>query len=181
MTQSTRSHTFHIWFSSWVCREAAALENSWETSRISAMSYSSADFNPRRGQARSEMLSRHLVLCRPLGSFPMSVASMTCLANLWWDILVTWPDQRSWDLSIRKTGLTFRALWISQLRDLSRSVTPWTLRRNPVSAACTWDNILSVMPNIHDQLTTGEDWNKDRFKNWKLCDVCKLPFCATER
>jgi len=26
-------------------------------------------------------------------------------------------------------------------------------------------------------MTTGEDRNKDRFKNWKLCSLWKPPFC----
>ena len=26
-------------------------------------------------------------------------------------------------------------------------------------------------------ITIGKDWNKDRFNNWQLCGVCKLPFC----
>jgi len=43
----------------------------------------------------------------------------------------------SWDLSMRRSGSTFRALRISQLRLLSGSVTPWTLRKNPISAACS--------------------------------------------
>jgi len=49
------------------------------------------------------------------------------------------------DLSIQRSGSTFRALQISQQRTLSRSVIPWTLRKNPITAAFTWDNILSVI------------------------------------
>jgi len=30
-------------------------------------------------------------------------------------------------------------------------------------------------------MTTGEDWNKDRFKNWQLCGIWKLRFVTTER
>jgi len=131
-----------------------------------------------------------------------------------WGILDTWPNQRSCDLSIQRSGSTFRALQLSQLRTLSRSVTPgvyrgggqvrhnasgaeslgepkspnnvasfffytvhllpnglrfnhgsakhvshpgdhltwvhpcvalWTLRKNPISAAFTWDDILAVV------------------------------------
>ena len=67
-------------------------------------------------QASSEMQSLQLVLGRPLIRFPVGVASGACLANISWDILNTWSNQRSWDLSIRKSSSTFMALRISQLR-----------------------------------------------------------------
>ena len=51
----------------------------------------------------------------------------------------------TWDLSIRRSGVIFRALRISSLCILSRSVTPWTLRKNPNFAACSWESILSVV------------------------------------
>jgi len=52
----------------------------------------------------------HLVLGRPLGRFPVGVTGRTCLANLSWGILDTWPNQPSWNLSIRRgNGSTFRA------------------------------------------------------------------------
>ena len=59
-------------------------------------------------------------------------------------------DQSSWNLSIWRSGSTFRAVRISRLRSLSRSVTPWTLRKSSISAACTWDNIFHSIPNSHD-------------------------------
>jgi len=117
-------------------------QNTW---RFSANSNVLAGSTPRRGQARSEMWSCHFVLGRPLGRFPMGLASRTCLANISWDILDTWLNQRSWDLSIRRSGSAFRARRISQLRILSRCVTPWALHDNPISAACIWDNTLSVV------------------------------------
>jgi len=43
-----------------------------------------------------------MVFGQPLGLFPLGVANSTCLANFFWDILDTWPNQRSWDLSIWK-------------------------------------------------------------------------------
>jgi len=55
-------------------------------SRSTAISDSSAGPTPKRGQARSEMQSRHLVLGRTLGRFPVGLASRTCLANLSWDV-----------------------------------------------------------------------------------------------
>ena len=60
-------------------------------------------------------------------------------------ILVTWPHHRSWDLWIRKSGLTFKVLRIALLPTLSRSVTPWSLRKNPIFAACTLDSSLPVI------------------------------------
>jgi len=71
-------------------------------------------------------------LWRPLGRFTVSVASRTCLANLFQGSLDIWPNQRSWrswDLSIRRSGWTFGPLRMSQLRNLSRSVAPWTPER----------------------------------------------------
>jgi len=65
----------------------------------------------------------------PLGRFPLGVASKTCLTNLSRGILNRWLNQQSWDLSIRRSCSTFRALRISQLRTLSWSVTPWTPER----------------------------------------------------
>jgi len=65
--------------------------------------------------------------------------SRGCLANLYWGIQDTWPNQPCWDFSIRRNGSTFVVLRIWQLRTLSRSVAPWTLRKNPVSAAWTSD------------------------------------------
>ena len=51
----------------------------------------------------------------------------------------------TWDLSIRRSGVIFRALRMSNLCSLSRRVTPWTLRKNPISAACSWESILLVV------------------------------------
>jgi len=55
------------------------------------------------------------------------------------------------------------------------SVTPRTLRKNPVSPACTWNRILSV--STQGSLNIHEDWIKDRFKNRQLCVISKLPLC----
>ena len=63
---------------------------------------------------------RQLPGCRPSGCG--HVTSRGYLANFSWHILVTWPNQRN--LFIRRNGATFRALRISQLRTLSRSVPP---------------------------------------------------------
>jgi len=49
-----------------------------------------------------------------------------------WDILDTWPKRRNCVLSISGSGSTFRiirALQISQLQTLSRSVTWWILHQ----------------------------------------------------
>jgi len=77
-------------------------------------------------------------LGRPLDPIPVRVSPIGFfLASLLWDILDTLPKQRSLDLSIRRSGSIFMALQISQLPTLSRSVTPRTLRKNPISVACT--------------------------------------------
>jgi len=55
-------------------------------------------------------------------------------------------------------------------------VTTWTLLKNPNFGVCTWVNILSGhYPRF---MTIGKDRNKDRFENWQLWSVWKLPFCA---
>jgi len=46
-----------------------------------------------------------------------------------------------------RSGSTFRTC-NSQLSTLPRNVTSWTLRKNPVCAACTWDSALSIF--THD-------------------------------
>jgi len=43
----------------------------------------------------------------------VGLAWRTCLVSLFWGILVTCQNQRSWDITIRKGGSTFRALRIS--------------------------------------------------------------------
>jgi len=96
----------------------------WKTSQSTAISDSSSSSTPRRDQARSVMKSRHLVLGRHLGHFPVTLASRTCLTNILWGILDTWTNQCGWVLSIRRSVSTFRALRISQLHSLSWSVTP---------------------------------------------------------
>jgi len=68
-----------------------------------------------------------LMLGRPLGHFPVGAASRARLASVSWDILVTWPNRRSWDRSIRRSDLAFRALRILQFCTFLRSITAWTL------------------------------------------------------
>jgi len=131
------------------------------TSQFSAISDISAGSAPRQCHARSEMLSRHLIIGRPLGRFPVGVAS----TNVSWDILVTWPNQRNRDFSHQRSGSTFRDLRILQLRTFWGSVTPRALRKNPIFAVCTWDG---TYPRF---MTVDKDRNKDRFRNWQLCGV----------
>lgn len=38
-----------------------------------------------------------------MGRFPVAAASRTCLARLYWDILGTCPNHRSWELSVRNS------------------------------------------------------------------------------
>ena len=106
----------------------------------------------------------------------MGVASRTCLANVSWDILDTWPNQRSWDLSIRRSGSTFRAFRNSQLRILQPlRVTPRTPCKNPISAACTCDGTLSVITQDSWPYRWGSEQRS--IQNWQLCGAWKLPFC----
>jgi len=100
-------------------------------------------------QARPEMWSLHLAHGRPLGHFS---ASRTCIADLSWNILITLPSHGNWDLSLRRGCSTFKVLRVSQLRTLSRSITPpWTLRKNPISAAVTWDSTKTHDPKCRSE------------------------------
>ena len=109
------------------------------------------------------------------GPLSRGFSQQDLLRRLSWGILDTYLNQR-WDLTIRwRNGSTFSVLRISQLRTFSRSVTPWTLCKDPMSAACIWeDSFFSHDPRF---ITIGKDPNKNRFKNWQLSGVWKLPFC----
>jgi len=102
---------FHTHFSSGERHRATALwqleiPHSWQQSRDC-----SAGSIPRQDQASSEMWSCQLVLGGPLGHFPVGVASRTCLANNFWDILITWPNQHCWDLSNQKSWAQYSELY----------------------------------------------------------------------
>jgi len=106
---------------------------------------------------------------------------------LWGSSHVSEPLYSRCDLSIRRSGSPFRALRISPLRTLSRSITPWTLHKDPISAACTWDSTLSVIIEGYRwgwehrpiwKLTMVRIGAKTAFKNWQLNLRClKAPFC----
>ena len=69
-------------------------------------------------------------------------------------------------LCTMRNGSAFRALRISQLRTLSWSVTLWTLGKNPISAICTWDSILSVITQdswLYVKIGTKNDLKTDNF------------------
>jgi len=130
-------------------------------------------------KATSELQSLHLVfVVWSLGRFLMDIANKTRLANLSWNILVTWPNQRNWDLSIRRRGSAFKVLRISQLRTMLRNITPWTLLKNRIFAICTWDSTNRRYPKF---VTIVEDSNKDWFKNRQFCGVWKLHFATMEQ
>ena len=165
---------FHTHFFSGEVRGGSTLRRTRNTSWSTAFSDSSAGSTPRRYQARSEKYVTPPGLWTTSGE---DVVRRTCLTNLSWDILVTRTHKRSWDLSIQKeSGSTFRALRISHLHTLSRCAKPLTLRKNPISAAFTWDSTLSAC-HYPRFTTVVEHWNEDPFENWQLCGVSKLPFC----
>ena len=115
-------------------------------------------------------------LSAPVRRFPEDVANKTRLSDVSWGILVTRPVP-IWDLSIRRSGSTFRFLRISQLRNLLRSVKSWTLCKNTISAACSWDYALSVISLV----TTGKDRNIGRFKTDNLAMCINLSFWPSVR
>jgi len=70
------------------------------------------------------MQSRHLVLGRSLGIFPVGIASRICLVNLSEDILDSWPNQLSWDLLyLEKKSLDIRDFINFAAAHLPQSVT----------------------------------------------------------
>jgi len=115
---------------------------------------------------------RHLVLGQTLGRFPVGVdgspkdlVRYSFLGHFRHNCRIN-----SWDHSIRTSGLTFWASWISDLCSLSRSVTPRTLRKHPISAVYSFDSILSVV--------TWDSWPQVRIGTktnlkTKLCVVWK--------
>jgi len=80
---------FHARFSSREGRVGNSPRRTWNTSRSTAISDSSAGPTPRRYQT---MQSLHVVLGRPLGRFLVGLASRTCLVSLSLGILDTWPN-----------------------------------------------------------------------------------------
>ena len=56
----------------------------------------------------------------------------------------------AWDLFIWRSDWTFKVFEVHScaLRTLWWSVTSWTFRKNPISAACVWDSTLSVITRI---------------------------------
>ena len=82
--------------------------------------------------------------CNHATRFLVEAASRVCLANLSWAILGLWPNHRNWYISFQRwKWLDIQALRISQLRTLCWSVTRWTLRKNSIYVAYTWDSTLS--------------------------------------
>jgi len=109
----------------------------------------------------------------------MCVASRTYLANLLWNFLDTWPKQRNWDLSILRSGSTFRVLRISQLLTLSPSVTLWTLCIFPsLSFALGIYYSFSHFPRI---TTTVKIATKTNLKTDSFAALESSRFVTTER
>jgi len=132
---------FHTHFNFWTTVPGGTRNNLC----FSAISDSSAgSTSPRRGKARSEMESHHLVLGRPLCRFPVSVAIRTCLAHLSWDILATWPKTNVAGISRIGERAPHSGLYEFHSCTLGCEVSPQTYHKNPVSAACA-NSIISVI------------------------------------
>ena len=108
------------------------------------------------------------------GDFSWTVASMNFFGDLFRGILIMWPIHHSWDLSNRGSGSTLRALRISQLRTLSRSDTPWTLRKIPSLPLLPEIALFHSLPKIREHVWGSE---KKRLENGWFFSVGKLPFC----
>ena len=119
---------------------------SHQTSRSSITSIISLEWSPKRFYPRSSISLVHLLLGCPHGLLPFALASKACLWSLSWGILFTWPNNLSWEFSIRRSNCSMlRDFRISELSTLSGSVTPSILRKILISDACTCDRILSVI------------------------------------
>ena len=114
---------------------------------------------------------------RPLGRFfSVSVANRTCLANFSWDILDTWPNQLSWDLPILRSGSTFKPDFanFTAAHFVTKCHIVCSSKNTHLCYMFLKQHSFSHYPRFMD---IGENRNKDRFKNWQLCGVRKLPFC----
>ena len=137
-----------------------------------------AGLTPWRAQGRSEM-SLHLVIG------PAEVLSHGCSQNelsrqsfLGHSGHMAESTYSSWrDLSVRRSGLTFRHLQISQLRtfcEVSHRENV-TLHFSKYHPSCTWVNTLSVInQELWSYVRIG---TKKRFIIRQLCGVWKLSLC----
>jgi len=112
---------------------------------------------PRRDQASSETQSTHMALGQLLRHFPVGVGGRTCLANRYWDTLVTCPIHHSWDFSIQKRrSSTFRALWISQLRTYREVSHREQLAKILFLTLVLEITLFQSLPKIHDHRWESE-------------------------
>ena len=92
-------------------------------------------------------------------------------------ILITWPNHRSCDLYLAEKLLDIQHLTnVTSAHFVAKChVVNFSPKSN--SPASDWDSNLSVIVQSLRFMTIGEDTDKDRFENWHLCGVSKLPFC----
>jgi len=94
-----------------------------------------------------------------------------------WAIPVTWPNHRGWDLSIQRSVSRFRAFRISQLYTLLRSVSPWTLDKNPISVLYTSNRSLLMYPRF---ITMVLFVYISICLQWRVTYCCHERFCITK-
>jgi len=90
------------------------------------------------------------------------------LANITWSILITWQNHCTLFISVWRIGLTFKALWILQLRNLSQGVALRTFRYNLMSDVVLEVALSRSFPDINDQMRNRT--------NRKLTGIWKHPF-----
>ena len=123
------SATFHsfIFMPTFPLRRLRRQHNSPRRTRNISLSTAISEFcrlHTETGPSQFGYVHAPLVLGRPLGRFleDVALASRTCLANLSWSILDTWPNRRSW---ISRFGEVFRHSELYEfhtLRTLSHSM-----------------------------------------------------------
>ena len=134
------------------------------TSQSTAISDNSAGPTPTRDQARSEIKLGYL------GSFPVGVANRTRLADLSW-AFSTRGQTIVTGICLFEDVVLHWGLYEFHSYALSRSITPWTLRKI-LSLPLVFE--IALFKSV---MAIGEDRNEDRFKTLQLCGVRKLPFC----
>ena len=105
--------------------------------------------------------------------FAVGVASRTLPANLCWEILDTWSNQRSWVSRFGKVVL-HSELYEFHSCGLRRKVSHRELCRNPTFAACTWDIFLLVISQASVSLVRTGRKTDLKPENFVVIESCRF-------
>jgi len=141
---------FHARFSSREGCEGSSPRRTCNVSRPTAISDGSAGSTPRRDPARLEMKSLHLGLWTTSEPLFRGFSQQKLPRQSFVGHSGKWPNQYICAPSIRRSGSTFKALRISQLRTLSRSVTPGLFEKIPSLPLSPEIILFRSLPKIQD-------------------------------